>query len=103
MVVKVASLQNPDGILAKGLLELTDDHWRHVRASLTPTFSAQKLKLVELINFKAGLPRFLHLQAFMYNRCKLLQFQKQITKCADQLIHHLQEMCDLDQEFEAKE
>lgn len=44
--VQAIDLGNPDGIFGKALTAITDDHWRHVRASLTPTFSAQKLKLV---------------------------------------------------------
>ena len=33
-------------IFDKFMSALTDDHWRHVRSSLSPTFTSGKLKLV---------------------------------------------------------
>ena len=56
------------------MINIRDDHWKHVRAALTPTFSAQKLKLV----------------------------QAQVRACADQLVQHIANTHEKDEAFEAK-
>ena len=37
----------------KFMTALTDDHWRHVRSSLSPTFTSGKLKLVSACRFRS--------------------------------------------------
>ena len=40
-----------DGRISIGLLRARDEHWRTARRTLTPTFSAHKMKMVRLCCF----------------------------------------------------
>lgn len=72
--LQLKSFNEEDGILGRALINIRDDHWKHVRAALTPTFSAQKLKMV----------------------------QRQVRACADQLVEHIAKKQEEGENFEAK-
>ena len=48
MIVQFQTFGDP--ILDLGVFALKDDHWKHVRSILTPTFSSGKLRKVSEIN-----------------------------------------------------
>ena len=93
------SFTTKGGIMALALTNLRDGHWRHVRNALSPTFSGQKLKLVRLAALQFNVlmrPTFSSMFFFV------IQVQKQINRCAEQLLEQLRQRHEKDEDFEAK-